>query len=85
MIWPLSITSLQDQKVDANNGGHLLEGQGGVGVIELQSCKIAAMAVAGICVLTIKWLSCQGVPFVEAPSCGYPRKKRKKHEKLRRE
>ena len=35
----------------------------GVGVIEKQSCKIAAKAIAGISVFTIKWLSCQGDPL----------------------
>ena len=35
----------------------------GVGVIEKQSCKIAAKAFAGISVLTIKWLSCQVDPI----------------------
>ena len=38
--------------------------QEGVGVIEECSCKLAAKAVAGISVLTLKWLSCQGVPLV---------------------
>ena len=32
----------------------------GVGVIEEGSCKLAAKAVAGISVLKLKWLSCQG-------------------------
>ena len=36
-----------------------------VGVIE-HSCKLAAKAAAGISVLTLKWLSCQGVPLVTA-------------------
>ena len=36
----------------------------GVGVIEERSCKLAAKAVAGISVLTLKLLSCQGVPLV---------------------
>ena len=42
-----------------------------VGVIEERSCKLAAQAVAGIGVLTLKWLSCQGqgVPLVGAPPC----------------
>ena len=43
--------------VDAHNGGHLKEGWGGVGVLELRSCNIATKAVAGISVLTIKRLS----------------------------
>ena len=34
---------------------------GGVGVIDVRSCKLAAQAVAGISVLTTKWLSRQGV------------------------
>ena len=29
----------------------------------------AAKAVAAISVLTLKWLSCQGVPLVGAPPC----------------
>ena len=41
--------------------GHLLDGRGGVGVIDVRSCKLAAQAVAGISVLTTKWLSRQGV------------------------
>ena len=41
----------------------------GVGVIEERSFKLAAKAVAGISVLTLKWLSCQGVPLVGAPPC----------------
>ena len=40
-----------------------------VGVIEECRCKLAAYAVAGIGALTLKWLSCQGVPFVGAPPC----------------
>ena len=40
-----------------------------VGVIEERSCKLAAQAVAGIGVLTLKWLSCQEVPLVGAPPC----------------
>ena len=31
--------------------------------------KLAAKAVAGISVLTLKWLSCQGVPLVGSPLC----------------
>ena len=34
----------------------------GVGDIEERSCKLAAKAVAGKSVLTLKWLSFQGVP-----------------------
>ena len=34
--------------------------------IEECSCKLTAKAVAGISVLTLKWLSCQGVPLVGA-------------------
>ena len=37
--------------------------------IEERSCKLAAMAVAGISVLTLKWLSCQGVPLEGTPPC----------------
>ena len=33
------------------------------------SCKLAAKAVAGISVLRLIWLSCQGVPIVGAPPC----------------
>ena len=40
----------------------------GVGVIEERSFKLAAK-VAGISVLTLKCLSCQGVPLVGAPPC----------------
>ena len=46
----------------------MLNGPGG-GVIEERSCKLAAKAVAGISVLTLKWLGCQGVPLIGAPPC----------------
>ena len=47
--------------MDAHYGGHLLDGRGGVSVKDVQSCNFAAKAVAGISVLTTKWLSRQGV------------------------
>ena len=45
--------------MDPHNGRHLLDGQGGVGVIDVRSCNIAAEAVAGISVLTM----------VKSPGC----------------
>ena len=40
-----------------------------VGVIEERSCTLAAKAVAGTGVLTLKQLSFQGVPLEAAPPC----------------
>ena len=48
------------EKSDSHNGGHLLDSRGGDGVKDVQSCNLAANAVAGISVLTTNWLSCQG-------------------------
>ena len=43
--------------------GHLLDGRGGVGVIDVRSCKLAAQAVAVISVLTTKWLFYRAIPM----------------------
>ena len=43
------------------DGGHLLDGWGGVGVIDVKSCNLAGKAVSGMSVLTTTWLSRQGV------------------------
>ena len=62
MIWPPPQSLVfRTARVDAHDGGHLLDGRGVVGVIDVQSCNLAAKAVAGISVLSTKWLSCQGV------------------------
>ena len=56
------------QKADVFKWRQMLNGPGG-GVTEERKCKLADKAVVGISVLTLKWLSCQGVPLVGAPLC----------------
>ena len=69
MIWPPSPTiSHKGQKTDASKWRQMLNGPGGGWCYRMNEVvKLAAKAVAGISVLTLKWLSCQGVPLVGAP------------------